>query len=121
MALNRQNKVSAQVVLAPASGARIGPNTAITSRNIEQLRPSADATAAIPQAFARAGFEVGILVANSFSITASVKKFEDFFKTKLREEAKGGLSARSGKNVYEKVLKFFHGRRDREAVGYQYA
>ena len=104
MAFNLQNTISAQVVLAPASGARIDPNVAITSHNIEQFRPSADAAVTIPEAFSRAGFEVGPLVANSFSITAPGKTFEHFFETRLREEARGGLAARSGKNVYAQEL-----------------
>jgi hypothetical protein len=104
MVRNPQNKISAQVVLAPASGAAIDPNVAITSHNIEQYLPSSDAASTVRESFSRAGFEVGPLVGNSFSITAPVKTFEEFFKTKLREDAKGGLKARSGKNVYAQEL-----------------
>ncbi|MDT7810539.1 MAG: hypothetical protein QOJ42_455 [Acidobacteriaceae bacterium] len=100
MPANPLSKVSAQVVLAPESGASIGPNTPITSRNIEQFRPSPEAARTIRETLAGGGFEVGPLVANSFSIAAPVNTFEDFFKTKLRKEASGGLVARSHANDY---------------------
>jgi hypothetical protein len=53
------------------------------------------ATTTDPQAvldeFAGAGFAVGPLFANSFSITATGKKFEKFFGVGLRSSAKEGV------------------------------
>lgn len=96
MTSDPQRIVSAQVILAPASGARITPDTAITSQNIERFRPSADATSLLQTELTRAGFEVGPLVANSFSITAPAQTFEEVFKTTLGEEARGNVAVRAG-------------------------
>lgn len=41
--------------------------------------------------FADAGFEVGPLVANNFSITAPVQKFEKFFKVRVKSSRARGV------------------------------
>jgi hypothetical protein len=97
MAIKPGNKVSAQAILVPASGRR-DAGTAITARNIDQFRPSEEAVSAVRGGFARARFEVGPLAGNSFSITGTVKQFENVFKTKLRADTRGGVTARSGAN-----------------------
>jgi hypothetical protein len=99
MTIKPQSKVSAQVILAPASGRR-DAGAAITAQNIDQFRPSEDAVSAVQAGFARAKFEVGTLAGNSFSITGTVKQFDDVFKTKLRKDTRGALTARSRPNTY---------------------
>lgn len=44
--------------------------------------------------FTRAGFTVGPIVANSFSITATLKKFEKYFRVALRESADEGIQVK---------------------------
>ena len=70
--------ISAQVVLRSASGKRsVGQ---ITSDNVRELLPSPDAIAQARKAFTEAGFEVGGVVANSFSISGPKKTFNKLFK-----------------------------------------
>lgn len=90
--MNPQTKISAQVILAAASGLRMESTTAITSQNIEQFRPSPDAASSVKTAFEQSGFETGPMSGNSFSISGAAKVFETFFKTKLKEGPKGGLT-----------------------------
>ena len=45
--------------------------------------------------FTRAGFAVGPLFANSFSITAPSRKFETYFHISLQSSAKEGILVRS--------------------------
>lgn len=82
--------VSAQVVLASASGERPGQKTRITSENIRDWVPSAETIVWVSGAFRSAGFEVGECVGNNFAITGAVRLFESYFDTELRE-AGGGV------------------------------
>ncbi len=89
MALKAQELISAQVVLRSASGKM--PDAHITAETINQYLPSPEAASQARAAYADAGFEVGTLVANNFSITAPAATFEDAFHTKLRRDAHGGI------------------------------
>lgn len=93
MSLGKQQVVSAQVVLRPASGKSIRSQLAITAENIGDFLPSAETALTATQAFAAAGFEVGPVVGISFSITAPVETFEKVFDTHLRLEERGGIKA----------------------------
>ena len=93
--------VSAQVVLKAASGKSFDGRTAITSENIADYSPSTDAVAAAAAAFTEAGFEVGNVVGNSFSITAPKRTFEKFFKTKLQMEDRGTAKVSASKGTSE--------------------
>jgi hypothetical protein len=75
--------VSAQVLLRPASGRRIGGRDEITSENIRDYAPPADAAALARKTFETDGFDVGPLVGVSFSIAAPVSTFERVFKTSI--------------------------------------
>jgi len=88
--MNPEKIVSAQVVLAAASGARPGPQTRITSENIREWAPSAETIVRVSGEFSGMGFEVGECVGNSISITGAARLFESCFRTKLRE-AGGGV------------------------------
>jgi hypothetical protein len=75
--------VSAQVLLRPASGRRIGGRDEITSENIRDYAPRADAAALARKTFEADSFDVGPLVGISFSIAAPVSTFERVFKTSI--------------------------------------
>lgn len=83
--------ISAQVVLKSASGKSFDSKTAITSENIDDYSPSPDSVVSAAAEFSEAGFEVGNMVGNSFSITAPKSTFENFFKTKLQVEERGDV------------------------------
>jgi hypothetical protein len=100
----RQPVMSAQVILKPASGA--APREPVTSSNLRDVLPSAEAARRAPQAFAEAGFEVGPVVANSFSITGPATTFEKVFGTTFRRDKQSGDTrpARHGAGEYELPL-----------------
>jgi len=103
--MNPEKIVSAQVVLAAASGARPGPRTRITSANIREWLPSAETIARISGELRHMGFEVGECVGNSCSITGPVRLFESCFHTKLREASGGSVQfAGSGRELERKKI-----------------
>jgi hypothetical protein len=105
MPSKKRQQVSAQVVLRPASGKSPHKRAAITSENISEYLPSAEAAARAQERFASHGFEVGPVVANSFSITAPVETFEKVFGTRLILEGEGARrSVRAGSGSYELSL-----------------
>jgi hypothetical protein len=74
--------ISAQVSLKPKSGTMPKPES-ITSENLELFLPDATHASQARAHFESLGFEVGTLVGNSFSITASRKTFEQQFHAKI--------------------------------------
>lgn len=74
--------ISAQVSLKPKSGT-MPKIESITSENLEAFMPDATRASQTRAHFESLGFEVGVLVGNSFSITASRKTFEQHFQTKI--------------------------------------
>ena len=92
MPRQKSSQLSAQVVLRPASG--IVPVEPITSKNIEQILPSPNAAALARDSFAAAGFEVGNLVGNSFSITGPLALFNKHFKTSIAAPSRERRMAR---------------------------
>lgn len=101
MVSKNTQSVSAQVVLKSASGKSFDGQTAITSENIADYSPSPDSVAAAAAAFKEAGFEVGNMVGNSFSITAPKNTFEKFFKIKLHAEDRGNIKVAGAKGATE--------------------
>ena len=94
--------VSAQVILRPASGS--ASEGAITSKNVRDALPSADAVALARRAFAKAGLEIGPVVANSFSITGPARTFNTVFKTRVQRNPVTGETkaiSSSGSTAYE--------------------
>jgi hypothetical protein len=67
--------VSAQVLLSATGAAKQGTDAGRDAR----------------AAFAAAGFEVGALVGNNFSITGPTSLFEKFFQVQLARTHRGGL------------------------------
>ena len=74
--VDRNEIISAQVMLLPASGEKIGPDTQITAENIEKFAPPSDAYLIASGAFRSIDFEIGPLVGVTFSITAPARIFE---------------------------------------------
>jgi hypothetical protein len=71
--------LSAQVILRSAQGKAPGPADRVTSETVAGFAPDPEGAKAAREAFSRAGFEVGGLVGNSFSITAREETFRKFF------------------------------------------
>lgn len=99
MSSKRSKLISAQVVLRSASGKSFDSKTAITSENIDDYSPSQDSAASAAAGFSEAGFDVGNMVGNSFSITAPKSTFEKFFKIKLQVEERGDVKVAKGKGA----------------------
>jgi len=97
MPSKKEQLMSAQVALRSASGKSYDGQTAITADNIADYAPSPDTVAKALAGFQRAGFEVGNMVGNSFSITAPKSVFEKLFKIKLQADERGGVKTRATK------------------------
>jgi hypothetical protein len=87
--MTKSEIISAQVIMPPATG-KLDRETPITTETISVLRPAPQKVARVRSAFEQAGFEVSELYGISFSITAPLKRFEEFFKVKL-EAGKDGV------------------------------
>jgi hypothetical protein len=85
MARKRKSNISAQVVLKSASG-KAPAEELITSDNVQEYLPSHATAESARQAFTAAGFEVGPMAGNSFSISAASEKFVDFFGSKVEPD-----------------------------------
>jgi hypothetical protein len=84
------DRLSAQVVLRPVSGALSG-NEQITSENVQSFVPSPDAVAETSGFFRGAGFEVADLVGISFSIVGSPSVFEQVFGERPERSVEKGI------------------------------
>jgi hypothetical protein len=69
------------------------------------LKPEATTEAEqVREMFADAGFEVGPLFANNFSITAAEDKFEKFFKVRVKSSSAGGVQFAKAKGEARQEL-----------------
>jgi subtilase family serine protease len=93
MSPKKENIVSAQVILRPASGKSVTGQEAITSDNIRDYMPSPESFQAVASEFAAAGFEVSAAGPTGFSITAPAGTFEKFFGTRLQATERGGVES----------------------------
>lgn len=93
MTLDRDQVISAQVLLRSESGKTIAADTIITSETISDYVPSPQDVAWASEVLADRGFDVAELVGISFSITAPASTFEEFFETQLCREEDGGMKA----------------------------
>ena len=73
--------ISAEVVLAPASGAAL-ENAVITAQTVKAFAPAPDAVELARRHFDQAGFKAGRLSGISFTITAPRSVFEATFGKK---------------------------------------
>jgi subtilase family serine protease len=93
MSPKKEDIISAQVVLRPASGKSVTGQEAITSDNVRDYMPSPESFQAVASEFAAAGFEVSAAGPTGFSITAPASTFEKFFNTRLKSTESGGVES----------------------------
>ena len=84
------DNVSFQVLLRPAGGAAISAETATAAR-VAELRPDPAVAAKVQSWFSAHGLRPGDLVANSFSVVATVAEVEAAFGCRVRKMPGGGL------------------------------
>jgi hypothetical protein len=99
MPVDRNEIISAQVMLRPASGVEISPDAQITSKNLHEFAPHPNAYRTASDTFRSLDFETGPLVGVSFSITASVDTFIRVFKADLQRNSKGGIESKGGELI----------------------
>lgn len=106
MTLEKDQVISAQVLLRSESGKAIDADTVITSENISDYAPSPDDVAWASEVLADMGFDVAELVGISFSISAAASTLEKIFETQLCREEDGGIKAArdDGSLAYELPL-----------------
>ena len=93
---NKNEIISAQVILLSASGRKLDSDRLITAENLEDFAPPPDAYSTASNVFELQGFEVGSLVGPTFSITATVSAFESMFKTELQLSENGAIECVGG-------------------------
>jgi subtilase family serine protease len=96
MSIHKEEILSAQVVLKPASGKSVDDRSQITSKNIKDFVPSTEAVSSATVSFRSAGFQVGQMVGNSFSITAPADTFEKVFHAHLERHKSRGVEVVKG-------------------------
>ena len=96
MSINKEEMLSAQVVLKPASGKSIEDGSQITSKNIKDFAPSTEAVGKATQWFRSAGFQAGQMIGNSFSVTAPAGTFEKVFHAQLVRHKSRGVEVKIG-------------------------
>lgn len=91
MRVKGETVISAQVLLTSASGKKIGPETLITSANVEEYTPAAKTIAQASEVLTKLGFEVGELVGISMSITAPASTFDRVFGVPLSQTSDSSI------------------------------
>jgi hypothetical protein len=94
-----KQKLSAIVLLRPASGRRITGDAQITSASLPEYLPAKDSAQQARAHFQQHGFEVSELAAISFNITAGLEQFEEQFGAAI-DLAKGYPRVRLGKEKF---------------------
>ena len=89
MDVEKNPVISAQVVLRWPTGKPSADH--VTAANIREFLPVPEIASSARTAFNAAGFQVGPLVGNSFSISATVGVFENLFNIHLRHQQEGGF------------------------------
>jgi subtilase family serine protease len=90
MVVEKNDIISAQVILPSESGKLLNSDTLITSENISQFSPNPATVNKAQKLFRDMGFKVGNAVGVSFSISATAATFEETFKLGIRQtESKG--------------------------------
>lgn len=93
---DKNEVISAQVILLPASGKKFGSDNLVTAENIAEFSPPPDAYPTASKVFSSKDFEIGPLVGPTFSITAPVSKFETLFKTDFQRRENGAIECVGG-------------------------
>jgi hypothetical protein len=89
---SRPRELSAQVIVRPAVPRQRGAGPP-TVDNVAEFLPAPDAAQAVQRELTKAGFVVGPLIGNSFSITGPSAAVERFFRVRVRSSAKRGIEA----------------------------
>lgn len=84
MTVSKDLIVSAQAILRPASGRAIDGRLVITADNVAEFAPSPSAITTVTARFRSRGFETGPFVGISFSVTGTIRAFEEFFGMKIQ-------------------------------------
>ena len=87
---DREEAVTALVLLRPASGEEITGRTPITADTLARYAPDPDDADRVARGFRDAGFEVGPLGGISMAVTAPLAQFEEFFGTTVARAPDGG-------------------------------
>ncbi len=82
--------ISAQVIIKPTTSVA----EPVTAANVHELNSAPDVVTKIQDAFAKNGFEVGNVVASTFSITAPVSTFKKMFGVGFARDERGGMVVR---------------------------
>jgi len=96
MAADRNSVVYAHVVLRPPGGKPLVEDAQITAATLASFAPSPKDVNAVRIFFTNAGFDTTDLAGISFSISGSVRLFEEFFQVKVRSNDHGAISVRTG-------------------------
>jgi hypothetical protein len=84
MPMSKDSVISAQVILRPASGQAIDGSVVISANNLAEFAPSPGTISSVAAEFRSQGFEIGPCVGVSFSVTGSIRTFEEFFGMRIR-------------------------------------
>lgn len=84
MPVSKESIVSAQVILRPASGRGISGEVVISASNVAEFAPSPSAVSSVAAEFRSKGFDVGPVVGVSFSVTGTIRTFEECFGMRIR-------------------------------------
>ena len=105
--------ISAQVILKWSECPPNATKTPITSSSINKYKMDLSVAKKVDNFFSNQKFEVGNIVANSFSITASMQHFQEFFGVGIKSVGKSGLFIEPGnsrllslKNLPEKIKQY---------------
>lgn len=101
MSQQEKEKLSAQVILHPASGKRSLSPEQITSENVAEIMPSDEDLKKAKQYFSGEGFEVDAGFANSFSISGDKKLFEKTFETEITKDENNAVKSKSDAETSE--------------------
>lgn len=91
MVVEKNDIISAQVILPSESGKIIDSDTLVTLKNISNFIPSPVVISKAQKIFKDMGFTVGNAVGVSFSISATVATFEDALKSRIRKTGHKGF------------------------------
>lgn len=94
-----KQKLSAIVLLRPASGRRITGQSQITSATLPEYLPAKDSAQKARAYFQQQGFDVSELAAISFNITAGLEQFEKQFGAAI-DLAEGYPRVKLGKGKF---------------------
>ncbi|HYV95296.1 MAG TPA: hypothetical protein VE978_26205 [Chitinophagales bacterium] len=82
---------SAQVILKWSESPPNSKNIPITSDSINNYKIDISTAKKVMDFFSEKNFEVGKIVANSFSITSSIENFQKFFNVNIKTSKHSGL------------------------------